>query len=146
MKELTSKNMISNRSSFWDSEAAIWFVTSKRVYEWSQILISSLDWSYMQNKANVKLAIYRLSRKMWLFFVNDSKYRHNIYRWKSFFAMIKNSRSLPQNKASFGSDLLAKFCYFVRKSVLMIAALSSQMDGTISKRSSSWSWSHPWLS
>ena len=43
------------------------------------------------------------------FFVNDSKHRHIIYCWIAFFTTIKNSRSLPQNKALFGLDQLVKF-------------------------------------
>ena len=40
-------------------------------------------------------------------------------------------RSLPQNKALFRSNLLSKFCHFVRESVLIIWAFSSQTEGTI---------------
>ena len=43
------------------------------------------------------------------FFANDFKHRHFIYHWTIFFT-IKNLRLLPQNKSSFGSDQLAKFC------------------------------------
>ena len=45
-----------------------------------------------------------------------------------------NSRLLPQNKASFGSDQLAKFCRFVWKRVPTIRALSARMEGTIGTR------------
>ena len=45
---------------------------------------------------------------MWLF-TNDTKHKQIIYRWKVFFITSLNSRSLPQNKALFGSDLLVKF-------------------------------------
>ena len=51
---------------------------------------------------------------MWLF-TNDFKHRHIIYRWKWILATIKNSRSLPQNNAPFGSDPLTKFVVSVRK-------------------------------
>ena len=48
--------------------------------------------------------------------------------------MIKNSRSLPQNKALFGSDKLLKFLYFAQKSVPVIWTLSLQIEGTIMTR------------
>ena len=51
---------------------------------------------------------------MWLF-INDTKHRHIIYRWKWNFSMSMNSRSLSQNKASFGLDQLIKFCHFAWK-------------------------------
>ena len=46
------KNVIFNGSSFTNSENTIGFFVLKRVQLWSQILISSLDFSSMQNKAN----------------------------------------------------------------------------------------------
>ena len=45
-----------------------------------------------------------------------------------------NSRLLPQNKALFGSDPLAKFVIFVQKYVLTIRPLSSETDSTILKK------------
>ena len=62
------------------------------------------------------------------FFANDSKHRHIIYSWKSFFTTSMNSRSLPQNETLFDSDPLAKFVAFAWKSVLTIQALSSWME------------------
>ena len=81
------------------------------------------------------MVIYRLSRKN-MTFAHDSKYRHIIYRWKSFSTTSMDSRSLPENKATFGFDLFTKFCYFAWKSVPMIWALSSQMKSTITTRRS----------
>ena len=45
-----------------------------------------------------------------------------------------NLRLLPQNKALFGSDPLAKFVIFVQKYVLTIWPLSSETDSTILKK------------
>ena len=45
-----------------------------------------------------------------------------------------NSRSLPQNKAPFGLDPLAKFAAFAQRSVPTIWVLSSLMEGTIRTR------------
>ena len=59
-----------------------------------------------------------------------------IYRWKVFFVMNMNSRSLPQNKAPIGSDPLAKSVVFVQKSVSTIWTLLSVMEGTILKKRS----------
>ena len=53
------------------------------------------------------------------FFANDSKHRHIIYPWISFFSMSLDSRSLPQNKVLFGSGQLSKI-HFAQKSVPMI--------------------------
>ena len=58
------------------------------------------------------------------FFTNDTKHRHIIYRWKVFFATIKNLKSLTQNKAPFDSIQLSKSCHFAWKSVQIIWALS----------------------
>ena len=68
------------------------------------------------------------------FFTNDSKHRHIIYYWKLFFTTSMDSRSLPQNKVSFRSDQLSKFCQFVQKSVPMIWAFSIQTEYTITTR------------
>ena len=70
---------------------------------------------------------------MWLF-TNNTKHRHIIYRWKEFFTVIKNLRSLPQNKASFSSDQLENFHHFPWKSVSMIRSLLSWTEGTIMMR------------
>ena len=67
-------------------------------------------------------------------FVNDSKHRHIIDRWKAFFATIKNSRSVSQNNAPFGSNQLSKFCHFSWKCVLSIQVFSSRTEGTITMR------------
>ena len=56
--ELTSKNAIANGGLFRNSEVAIEFVASKRVYKWSRFLISSPGWSCTQNETTVKLTIY----------------------------------------------------------------------------------------
>ena len=47
-----------------------------------------------------------------------------------------NSRSLPQNKAPFSSDQLAKFVVFGRQSVPMTLALSLRTEDTIVTRRS----------
>ena len=70
---------------------------------------------------------------MW-FWANDSKHRHIIYRWKSFFATMNNSRLLPGNKASFGMDQLSKFWQFFSKSVIVNLVFSSRIEGTIMTR------------
>ena len=51
--KLTSRNMISNGSSFQNSETAIGFVASKRIREWSRILISILGCLCTQNEAKL---------------------------------------------------------------------------------------------
>ena len=48
------------------------------------------------------------------FFVIDFKHRKIIYRWKVFFITSMNSRSLPQNKALFGSDQLTIFLFYTK--------------------------------
>ena len=72
-------------------------MASKRVWEWSQILIPSPGWPCMQNEAKSNWHFDSQSRKTWLF-ANNFKYRHIIYRWKTFLAMSMNSGSLPQKK------------------------------------------------
>ena len=57
-----------------------------------------------RNKVKLLTVNSYIVSKYVTFFANDFK-----YCWKEFFAMIKNLRSLPQNKASFGSDQLVKF-------------------------------------
>ena len=94
------------------------------------VSILSPDWPYTQNEIRIKVAIYRLSQKMWLF-ANDSKYRHIIYRWKLVFITRIDLRSFSQNKALVGSDQLLKFCHFAWKSVPTMQTLSWQMKGTI---------------
>ena len=116
MKVLTPRNMISNGDSFWDSETVIRFVASKWVWKWSRILISSPTWPYTQKEAQLNYHFHSFPRKMW-FFVNKSKHRHIKSRWKSFFTMINNTRSLSQNMALFGSTQLSKsrqFCVTMR--------------------------------
>ena len=68
----------------------------------------------MQNEAKIKLIIHILFRKTW-FFANDSKHKHIICRWKSFFTTNKDSRWLPQSMAPFDSNLLSKFHHFAWK-------------------------------
>ena len=53
MLELTSRNVIFNRSSFRDFETTIGFLASKRVQKWSQILISSPGWPCTQNETRL---------------------------------------------------------------------------------------------
>ena len=48
---LTSKNTIFNGTSFAKSETITRFVASKRVWEWSRILILSLGWPFTINEA-----------------------------------------------------------------------------------------------
>ena len=48
---------------------------------------------------------------------NDIKHRHIICHWKWFFVTNKNLRSLPKDKASFGSSPLSTFWQFVSKCV-----------------------------
>ena len=82
---------------------------------------------------------------MIFFFANDSKYTHIIYRWKLIFTMSMDSRSLPQNKASFSSDLLTKFCHFTQKSVSMIRELPSRTEATTVTRKVCWAfWYQGW--
>ena len=45
-----------------------------------------------------------------------------------------DSRLLPQNKASFGSNQLSKFRHFAQKRVPTIRSLLSRMEGTIMMR------------
>ena len=115
----------------------IWDHHLIRGVEMSPGVVSDLDfvsWLVLHVKrGKIKMAIYRLSQKTWLF-ANEPKHRHIIYRWKLFFATSIDFRSLPQNKALFDSDLLAKFHHFTRKSVPMIQALSSWMEGAIMMR------------
>ena len=71
---------------------------------------------------------------MWLF-VNDFKYGQMIYSCKAFFIMSMNLSLLPQNKAPFGLDLLVKN-FIAHKYVLTIRPLSSEIKGTMLKKSS----------
>ena len=97
---LISKNVIFNGNSFAIFETAIKFLASKRIREWSQILISSPGWPCMQNNVTFNYQFYRLSQKTWLF-TNDFKHRKIIYHWKVFLVTTMNSILLPQNTASF---------------------------------------------
>ena len=72
MKELILKNVISNESSFQDSKTAIGLVASKRVQNWSQILILSPGWPCKQNEVQIKLVFSKLSRKMLFFFLQTN--------------------------------------------------------------------------
>ena len=67
-------------------------------------------------------------------FVEDFKYRHIIYHWKSFFTTNIDLRLLYQNKTPFGSDQLSKIRQYARKCVLSIRVVSSRTDGTITTR------------
>ena len=90
----------------------------------------SLGWPYTQNETILNWQFINCLKK-YDFFANDSKHRHSIYRWNSFFVTSIDSRLLPQNKVPFGLDLLAKFCHFARKNISMIRALSFLTEGTI---------------
>ena len=50
---LILKNAIFNGNSFAKSKTLIGFMASKKVREWSQILILSLGWSDTQNETNL---------------------------------------------------------------------------------------------
>ena len=108
-------------------------MASKRIREWPQISISSPSWSSTQNEVRLNCQFTDCFEKD-EFFANNSKHRHIIYRWKLFITTSMNSRSLPQNNASFGLDQLSKLCHFARKSVPMIQLLSSRMKGTNTTR------------
>ena len=70
--------------------------TSSRVV----LVLDSESWLALQAKrGKVKLQFLTVSLANREFFANDFKYRYIIYRWKVFFFVINNSRSLPQNKA-----------------------------------------------
>ena len=76
---------------------------------------------------------------MW-FFATNFKHRQIIYCQKAFFVMSMHSRSFPQNKVSFGSNLLASFC-FCTKMCVDDSCTFVRMEGTISKRKLRWtSW------
>ena len=79
----------------------------KRIREWSQILISSLSWSCTHNES--KWQFSRFVSKKCDFFDNGIKHWQIICHWKVFFTTSMNSRSLPQNKALFGLNQIAKF-------------------------------------
>ena len=130
MIKLTSRNVIFNGSLFVKYDTVIGFMASEWVWEWSRFLILSPSWPYTQNVAQLNWYFHSFSQKTWLF-VNDFKHRLIIYCWKSFFVIINNSRSLPQNKALFGSDLPKKFRHFAQKNVPIILSLSSRRDDTI---------------
>ena len=117
--EPTSKNVISNGGSFQNSEATIAFVTLKRVHRWSQFLISSPNWPCTQNDASLNWYFHSFFFQKTQLWANDIKHRHIIYYWKWFFATIKNLRSLPENKTSFGKDQLSKFWQFFLKNVII---------------------------
>ena len=132
--------MISNGSSFGDSETAIGFMASKWVPKWYWIFILSLDWSCTQNEAQLHWYFSNYLEKR-DFFTNESKHRHIIYHWKSFFVTINNAILLTQNKVSFGSDQISKFCQFVRKCVPSIWAFSLWMECTsMTRRSREMDW------
>ena len=126
---LTSKNVIFNGSLFANSENSIGLVASKWVKEWSWILIQSLGWPCTQNKTNFNCNFTDYLKKR-DFFVHDFKHRQIIYRWKAFFITSMNL-SVPQNKAPFGLDLLAKFFIFSQKYMSTIRAFSSGTEDTI---------------
>ena len=80
---LTSKNKIFNESLFSNSDTTIGFLALKRVWEWSQIRISSPSCPCMQNEAHFNYQFHSLSWKMWLF-TNNFKHRQIIHCWKYF--------------------------------------------------------------
>ena len=108
--------MISNEDLFWNSDAVIAFVVSKRVRRRSQFLILSPGWPCTQNNSCLNWHFHSFSWKTQLW-ANDIKHEHVIHYWKWFFTTIKNLRSLPENKTSFGTDQLLKFWQFASKSV-----------------------------
>ena len=60
--------------------------------------------------------------------------------------MIKNLRSLPEDKTSFGTDQLSKFDILSRKVCLTIRPLSSQTEGTFTiLRLKATCWNQEWL-
>ena len=61
----------------------------------------------MQNKTTLIGTCHNFSRKMWLC-ANDIKPKHIICHQKVFLVTGTNSRSLPQSKIMFGSDLITK--------------------------------------
>ena len=73
-----------------------------------------------------------------------------LYTIGAFFTTSMNLISLPQNKASLGSNPLANFTIFVWKSVPMIRVLSPETEGTIMMRGAwwvfwHWDWPIGWL-
>ena len=72
------------------------------------------------------------------FFANDSKYRHIIYCWKSFFATNMDSRSCLKIRLRLARIYSQSFSISHKKSVSMIRALSSWTEGTISKSKLRW--------
>ena len=80
------------------------------------------------------MSISQTVSKDMIFFANNFKHRHIIYHWKEVFITSMDSRSLPQNKTSFGSDQLTKFIIFARKKVSTIQAFSLQTEVTILMR------------
>ena len=123
---------------FWN----LHWIRGEWVWEWSRILILSLNWPCMQNETKCNCQFYNLSQKMW-HFANDFKHRQIIYRWKAFFVTRINSESLSQNKVLFGSYLLANFL-FAQKCVSMIRTLSSGNKDTTLKSSLRWTWCYPY--
>ena len=101
--ELTSRNVISNGSSFQDSKTAIRFLASKQVRKWSRTLISSLCWPNTQNEAQFNWYFLDSIEKRDFLQMNPNIGILYIIG-NHFFATINNAKSLPQNKASFGSD------------------------------------------
>ena len=79
-------------------------MASKQVRYWSQILISSSDWSWMQNKINFNWQFNLEKYNFW----NVTELRQIICHCELFFVTSMDSGSIPQNKALFGSDLNAK--------------------------------------
>ena len=104
-KRLTSKNELSNRSSFSDSEIVNWLVTLKGVEKWSQILTLSPDWPCTQNETTL---IDNSASKSLIFKTLPTI--SNIYHFEVFFATINNMLSLPSNSPLFSLDPTPKFC------------------------------------
>ena len=126
---LTSKKVIFNGISFDNSETAIEFGLSKKVWEWSHILIQSPNWPTARKKRQTLTVNFTICLEKYFFqtTLNIGKL-YNVGKY--FFVMSMDSRSLSQNKALFGLDVFARIC------VLTIWALSPAMEGTVLKRRS----------
>ena len=134
---LTSKYELFNCSSFGNLETSSGFVTSKRVWEWSRILIWSPCWPYTQMETNFN---WQFSLKK-SDFRNFTKHRKVTCYCEAFFFKCMNLGSLPLKSSPIGLDQALKF--WITHHNELFWKLSSEMEGTHLKALWCWAWWRP---
>ena len=101
-KKLTSKNELSNCSSFGKYETTNEFVEPRQVRGWFQMLISSPSWPCMQNETTL---IHNSSSKSVIFKMLLTIGKNH---FEGFFTAINNLELLPSNSPSIDWNHISK--------------------------------------